>query len=63
MKTPLKKIGDKITILANEVLGTDACEATIIEVYPEDGVYVVHCDGDPEGDFGPISLEGEIVFF
>lgn len=49
------KPGDKITIKADPILGTDAEEAKVLEVY--EWGYIVEPVNDPEWE-GPVDLEG-----
>lgn len=51
--------GDRITVKANDVLGTDETMGTVRQVH--EAHYIVHIDGDePEWD-GPVSHDGEVL--
>ena len=53
------KVGDRIAVNANEVLGTDAAMGTVIEVRAN--CYEVHVDGDDPEWHGPVSFAGDVL--
>jgi len=55
----MKKIGDKIEIQANEILGTPEAMATVKEVC--DFGYMVHIDGDDPDWTGPVDFNGNVL--
>ena len=56
-----KNIGDRITVLASECLGTPACEATIVGKDNES--YLVQCDDEDPGDQGVVDHDGCVLDF
>ena len=54
-----KKVGDRIKVLANTMLGTTDVMATIRSV--EENCYYVHCDGDGAEWTGPVTFNGDVL--
>jgi hypothetical protein len=56
-----KQIGERIQVLADKVLGTDAVMGTILEVNNKQRHYIVHCDGDDPEWAGPVNEDGHVL--
>jgi hypothetical protein len=53
------KVGDRIKVQADDVLGTPAAMATIREVHSWG--YTVHIDEDDDEWEGPVNFKGEVL--
>lgn len=50
---------NRILVKADPVLGTPEAWATVLETH--DWGYLVHVDGDPDGENGPVDFDGNVL--
>lgn len=54
-----KLVGEEITINANEFLGTEEANATVVQV--DEKCYWVNIEGDDPEWVGPVDFDGNII--